>query len=146
MGWQYLLYNLIFRKIADNQRELLLGAQNNIYNYISGISMAGESSSIGILVNYLKRIERVKIKSHEGTIRSQNLQSLYDLGGIKVLLLSLKNVLKSTRITVLVDELDKGWDNSDDAKYSLAGLFYAMRKINLISPALKIYINSAGAV
>jgi len=141
VAWQYLLYNLIFRKIADNKRGLLLGAQKNIYNYISGSSIAGENSSIGILVNYLKRIERVKIESHEGTIRSQDLQSLYDLEDIKALLPSLRNVLKSTRITVLVDELDKGWDNSDDAKYFVAGLFQATQKINLISPALKIYIS-----
>ncbi len=142
VAWQYLLYNLIFRKIAENKRGLLIGAQKNIYNYISGSSIAQETSSIGILVNYLKRIERVKIESHEGTIRANDLQSLYDLEDIKALIPSLKNVLKNTRITVLIDELDKGWDNSDDAKYFIAGLFQATQKINLISPKnLRIYIS-----
>ncbi|NJM98610.1 MAG: hypothetical protein HC800_16930 [Phormidesmis sp. RL_2_1] len=42
---------------------------------------------------------------------------------------------------MLVDELDKGWDNSEDAKYFLAGLFQAAQKINLINPNLKIYIS-----
>ncbi len=141
VAWQYLLYNLIFRKIAENKRGLLLGAQKNIYNYISTSPIAQENSSIGILVNYLKRIERVKIESHEGIIRSRDLQSLYDLEDIKALLPSLKNVLKNTRITVLIDELDKGWDNSDDAKYFIAGLFQATQKINLISPSLRIYVS-----
>lgn len=141
VAWQYLLYNLIFKKISDNKRGLLLGAQKNIYNYVRNSSIAQESSSIGILVNYLKRIEQVKMESHEGIIRSKDLQSLYDLEEIKILLPSLKNVLKNTRITLLIDELDKGWDNSEDAKYFIAGLFQATQKINLISPKLRIYIS-----
>ncbi|MEL6553955.1 MAG: hypothetical protein AAFQ63_10915 [Cyanobacteria bacterium J06621_11] len=140
VAWQYLLYNLIFKRIAKNKRGLLLGAQKNIYNYVSSSDIANQTSSIGILVNYLKRIERVKIESYEGGIRS-DLQALYDLEEIKALLPSLKNVLRNTRITVLVDELDKGWDNSEDAKYFLAGLFQAIQKINLIDPNLRIYVS-----
>ncbi|MEL7225846.1 MAG: hypothetical protein AAGL17_13585, partial [Cyanobacteria bacterium J06576_12] len=140
VAWQYLLYNLVFKRIAKNKRGLLLGAQKNIYNYVNGSGIVQENSSIGILVNYLKRIERVKIESYEGGIRS-DLQALYDLEEIKVLLPSLKNVLGNTRITILVDELDKGWDNSEDAKYFLAGLFQATQKINLLDPNLRIYIS-----
>ncbi|MEL6161204.1 MAG: hypothetical protein AAFQ40_13540 [Cyanobacteria bacterium J06623_5] len=141
VAWQYLLYNLIFKRIAQNKRGLLLGAQKNIYNYVSGNGLAQETSSIGMLVTYLKRIERVKLESHEGTLRSRDLQALYDLEDIKALLPSLNNVLKNTRITVLVDELDKGWDNSEDAKYFLAGLFQATQKINLLNTNLRIYIS-----
>ncbi|MEM9089822.1 MAG: hypothetical protein AAGC93_13870, partial [Cyanobacteria bacterium P01_F01_bin.53] len=82
-----------------------------------------------------------KVESHEGTLRSKDLQSHYDLEEIKTLLPSLKNVLASTRITVLIDELDKGWDNSEDAKYFIAGLFQATQKINLINPNLRIYVS-----
>ena len=35
VAWQYLLYNLIFKRIAKNKRGLLLGAQKNIYNYVT---------------------------------------------------------------------------------------------------------------
>lgn len=140
VAWQYLLYNLIFKRIAKNKRGLLLGAQKNIYNYVNSSEIATQTSSIGILVNYLKRIERVKLESYEGGIRS-DLQALYDLEEIKSLLPSLKNVLNNTRITVLVDELDKGWDNSEDAKYFLAGLFQAIQKINLIDQSLRVYVS-----
>ncbi|MEO1621827.1 MAG: hypothetical protein AAFU53_12455 [Cyanobacteria bacterium J06632_3] len=140
VAWQYLLYNLIFKRIAKNKRGLLIGAQKNIYNYVNGSGIVKENSSIGMLVNYLKRIERVKIESYSGGIRS-DLQALYDLEEIKALLPSLKNVLRNTRITVLVDELDKGWDNSEDAKYFLAGLFQATQKINLLNPNLRIYVS-----
>ncbi len=140
VAWQYLLYNLIFRRIVQNKRGLLLGAQKNIYSYVNSNGIAQGDSSIGILVNYLKRIERVKIESYTGGIRS-DLQALYDLEEIKNLLPSLKKVLSSTRITVLVDELDKGWDNSEDAKYFLAGLFQATQKINLLDPNLRTYVS-----
>lgn len=141
IAWQYLLYNLIFKKIVENKRGLLLGAQKNIYNYVVSSDAARETSSIGILVNYLKRIERVKTESHEGIIRSRDLQSLYDLEEIKSLIPSLNNVLKNTRMTILIDELDKGWDNSEDAKYFIAGLFQATQKINLINVNLRIYVS-----
>jgi hypothetical protein len=141
VAWQYLLYNLIFKKISETKRGLLLGAQKNIYNYISNSDIAPETSSIGILVNYLKRIERIKVEALEGTLRAKDLQSLYDLEDIKTLLPSLNNVLKNTRITVLIDELDKGWDNSDDAKYFVAGLFQASQKINLINSNLRVNIS-----
>ena len=141
VAWQYLLYNLIFQRIAENKRGLLLGAQKNIFKYVRNSPIATERSSIGILVNYLKRIERVKLESHEGTLRARDLQSLYDLEEIKALIPSLNNVLKNTRITVLVDELDKGWDNSEDAKYFIAGLFQATQKINLINENLRIYVS-----
>ncbi|MFK8184234.1 MAG: hypothetical protein AB8B99_12745 [Phormidesmis sp.] len=140
VAWQYLLYNLIFKRIAQNKRGLLLGAQKNIYNYVNNNDITQANNSIGILVNYLKRIEQVKIASYDGGIRSE-LQALYDLEEIKTLLPSLKNVLQNTRITVLVDELDNGWDNSEDAKYFLAGLFQATQKINLLAPNLRIYVS-----
>ena len=140
VAWQYLLYNLIFKRIAQNKRGLLLGAQKNIYSYVNNSEDAKSCSSIGILVNYLKRIERVKVASYDGGIRSE-LQALYDLEEVKALLPSLQNVLKNTRITVLVDELDNGWDNSEDAKYFLAGLFQATQKINLLASNLRIYVS-----
>ncbi len=141
VAWQHLLYSLIFKKIVDTKRGLLLGAQKNIYNFVINSGVEQETSSIGILVKYLKRIEQVKVKAFDGPSGSRDLQSLYDLEEIKALLPSLKNVLRNTRITVLVDELDKGWDNSDDARYFIAGLFQATQKINLIHPNLKIYVS-----
>ena len=141
VAWQHLLYALTFKKIVENKRGLLLGAQKNIYNYVNSSGIAQENSSIGILVDYLKRIERVKVESLQGTLRSRDLQALYDLEEIKALLPSLSNVLRNTRITILIDELDKGWDNSDDARYFIAGLFQATQKINTFNSNLRIYVS-----
>lgn len=141
VAWQYLLYNLAFKKIAEKKRGLLLGIQKDIFNYVDKNLKHQDLNSIGILFGYLKRLEEVKIGSHESFHRTRELQALYSLEEIKDLLPSLKTLLKKTRIKIFVDELDKGWDNSEDAKYFLAGLFQAAQKLNQIHPNLRIYIS-----
>ncbi|MGD1854840.1 MAG: P-loop ATPase, Sll1717 family [Leptolyngbyaceae cyanobacterium] len=139
VAWQYLLYTLIFKNIAQTKRGLLIGATKNIYSYVASKKLAQQTSSIITLVDYLKRIEQVKT-GVEG-LRSQRLQALYSLDEIKTLIPSLQNVLKSTKIKILIDELDKGCDNSEDAKFFIAGLFQATQKLNLISPNLRVFIS-----
>lgn len=141
VAWQYLLFNLIFKKIGEEKRGLLLGAQKNIYTYVQNNLQNQDLNSIGILFSYLKRLENIKLGSYESLTKARELQALYSLEEIKDLLPSLKKVLEKLRIKVFVDELDKGWDNSEDAKYFLAGLFQAAQKLNLISPNLKVYIS-----
>ena len=34
VAWQYLLYSLVFKKISEEKRGLLLGAQKDIYTYV----------------------------------------------------------------------------------------------------------------
>ena len=141
VAWQYLLYNLIFKKIVEEKRGLLLGSQKDIYTYVRDNLDNQDLNSIGILFSYLKRLERIKLDSQESFQKSRELQALYSLEEIKDLLDSLKKILKKTRIKIFVDELDKGWDNSEDAKYFLAGLFQAAQKLNLISQNLCVYIS-----
>ena len=141
VAWQYLLYNLIFKKIVDEKRGLLLGSQKDIYAYVNTNLQSQSLNTIGILFAYLKRLEEIKLGSFEGFQKSRELQALYSLEEIKNLQPSLKAVLKRTRIKIFIDELDKGWDNSEDARYFLAGLFQAAQKLNLISPNLRVYIS-----
>ena len=141
VAWQYLLYNLIFKRIVEEKRGLLLGAQKDVYTYVQNTLQNQNLNSIGILFSYLKRLEEIKLSSYESIQKTHELQALYSLEEIKDLLPSLRRILEKTRIKVFVDELDKGWDNSEDAKYFLAGLFQAAQKLNLISPNLRIYIS-----
>ncbi|PSN10820.1 hypothetical protein C7271_25430, partial [filamentous cyanobacterium CCP5] len=141
VAWQYLLYNLIFKKIVEQKRGLVLGPQKDIFSYVENNLRQQDLNTVGILFGYLKRLEEIKLGSFESFQKSRELQALYSLEEIKDLIPSLKSVLKRTRIRLFVDELDKGWDNSEDAKYFLAGLFQAAQKINLISPNLQVYIS-----
>ncbi|MBE7383778.1 MAG: hypothetical protein F6J95_020475 [Leptolyngbya sp. SIO1E4] len=141
VAWQYLLYSLIFKTIVEKKRGLLLGFQKDIYNHVTNNLQSQNLNSIGILFEYLKRLEQVKLGSYESFQKSRELQALYSLEEIKDLLPSLKTLLNKTRIKIFVDELDKGWDNSEDAKYFLAGLFQAAQKLNRINPNLRVYIS-----
>ncbi|MEO0985178.1 MAG: hypothetical protein AAFY20_06475 [Cyanobacteria bacterium J06639_14] len=141
VAWQYLLYNLTFKTIVDKKRGLLLGGHKNIYNHVKENLKSQNLNSIGTLFEYLKRLEQVKIGSYESFQKSRDLQALYSLEEINDLLPNLKTLLKKTRIKIFIDELDKGWDNSEDAKYFLAGLFQAAQKLNRISPNLRVYIS-----
>jgi hypothetical protein len=141
VAWQYLLYSLVFKKISEEKRGLLLGGQKDIYTYVVNNLNSQDLNSIGILFEYLKRLEQIKVGNHESFQKSRELQALYSLEEIKDLQPSLEAILRKTRIKIFVDELDKGWDNSEDAKYFLAGLFQASQKLNRISPNLRVYIS-----
>lgn len=141
VAWQYLLYNLVFKMIVQKKRGLLLGAQKDIYNHVVKNLQSQNLSSIGILFEYLKRLEQIKVGNYKSSQKTRDLQALYSLEEIQGLLPSLKMLLKKTRMKIFVDELDKGWDNSEDAKYFLAGLFQAAQKLNRTSPNLRVYIS-----
>ncbi len=53
----------------------------------------------------------------------------------------LRDVLKRERVIVLVDELDRGWDASEDAKAFVAGLFQACMSVNGLSDNLRVYMS-----
>lgn len=58
-------------------------------------------------------------------MRARELERLYKLEEIHHLLPALREVAASRRVIVLVDELDRGWDSSEDARAFVAGLFQA---------------------
>ena len=142
ISWQYLLFNLIFKAIVTKNKGFLTGSLKNIYNYVRDNLKVKDINPIGILISYLKRLEGIKLGQYEAKIaRTKELQSLYGLEEIKNLLPDLIRVLEKTRVKVLIDELDKGWDNSEDSKYFVAGLFQAAQKMNSISKNLRVYVS-----
>jgi hypothetical protein len=70
-------------------------------------------------------MESFKIGKCEASVRAGELEKLYKLEEIHDLLPALREVARRRRITVLVDELDRGWDSSEDARAFVAGLFQA---------------------
>lgn len=83
-------------------------------------------------------MEGIKIGPYEASIRTRELQQLYRLDEIRPLLQPLRKVLEGKRVFVFVDELDRGWDASEDARSFVAGLFQACVSINDLSPHLRV--------
>lgn len=94
-----------------------------------------------MLISYLKRLEGVKIGNFEASLKARNLQQLYSLEELSPLLDALNAICKKRRTIILIDELDKGWDKSEDAVAFIAGLFQAAVAITQRTPHLRILIS-----
>jgi hypothetical protein len=112
-----------------------------IHEYLRDNHANSHMGTLSLLISYLKRLEGLKIGPVEAGLRAQELDRLYKLEEIHKLLPSLQRVLGGRRVVVLVDELDRGWDSSEDAIAFVAGLFQACVSINGLHPNLRVYVS-----
>ena len=100
-----------------------------------------DMGTLWALTSYLKRLEGFKVGSYEAQLKVKELERLYKLDEIRHLVPHLKAALEDQRVIVIIDELDKGWDSSEDAQASISGLFQACVSLNRLSPHLRAYIS-----
>lgn len=105
-AWKYLIYVMVMKALTRESRKLKTGAAAKIYNYLRDNHQGAQDTPISILVSYLKRIEGFKIGTYEASIKTRELSKLYKLEEIE------------------------GWDNSEDAKAFVSGLFQASVSLN----------------
>lgn len=141
VAWKYLIYILIMKEISKKKAHLKKGAANGIYRYVRDNHSNQQASKLSALVSYLKRLEGIKIGKYEASFKARELEKLYKLEEIHHLLPSLKEIASSRRIVVLVDELDRGWDSSEDARAFVAGLFQACISVNSLHDGLRVYMS-----
>ncbi|MBT2209747.1 P-loop ATPase, Sll1717 family [Actinomadura sp. NEAU-AAG7] len=140
-AWKYLIYVLVMKAVARKGMRLTKGGGREIHHYIRDSHGAQALGTLSLLVSYLKRLESIKLGPIEAGIRTRELDRLYKLEEIHNLLPALRKVLDGQRVVVLVDELDRGWDSSEDAKAFVAGLFQACMSINGLHPNLRVYVS-----
>ena len=142
-AWKYLLYVLIMKEVAARRVRLPKGTGGQIYRYIRDNHANHQASRLSALVSYLKRMEGIKVGfgPYEASMRARELEKLYKLEEIHHLLPDLRNVAANRRVIVLVDELDRGWDSSEDAKAFVAGLFQACISVNSLHDNLRVYVS-----
>jgi hypothetical protein len=142
VAWKYLIYILVMKAIArDLARADKKGPVGKISRYIRDHHAEGQYSKLSALISYLKRLEGIKIGPYEAGLKVKELEKLYKLEEIHHLLPDLKEALVKETVIVLVDELDRGWDASEDAQAFVAGLFQACISINSLSPNLTVYMS-----
>jgi hypothetical protein len=140
-AWKYLIYVLIMKELSKKGMRLKKGAATAIYKYVRDNHATAQMGKLAVMVSYLKRLETIKLGPLEAGMRARELDKLYKLEEIHHLLPALKEVLAKERVVVLVDELDRGWDSSEDAKAFVAGLFQGCVTINGLHDNLRIYIS-----
>ena len=144
-AWKYLIYMLMMKAVTTEGKKYKRGAGANIYNYLRDRHKGFQDNPIAVLISYLKRIEGIKIGSYEASMRTRELTSLYKLEEIQPLLEDLKDLCKKDKkVLVMIDELDQGWDSSEDAKAFVSGLFQATLNINQLSENITVYISLYG--
>jgi hypothetical protein len=141
VAWKYLIYVLIMKEVSKKKAHLRKASANEIYRYVRDNHSNPDASKLTALVSYLKRLEGIKIGKYEASIRARELEKLYKLEEIHHLLPPLRNIAATRRIIVLVDELDRGWDSSEDARAFVAGLFQACISINSVHDSLRVYMS-----
>ncbi len=94
------------------------------------------STPIDLLVGLLKKFSAVSRVSLDGIHfanagdKTTQLDKFYRLDHLSGVIPAIDALSKETKILILFDELDHGWDASDDARQFIAGLFKAANQIN----------------
>jgi hypothetical protein len=140
-AWKYLILVLVMKEITTQGPKFKRGSAAKIYEYLRDNHQGVHDTPISTLVSYLKRIEGVKVGQYEAALKTRELTKLYKLEELEPLVPCLKEIVRDRHVAVLVDELDKGWDGSEDAKAFVSGLFQAAVSLNEISDNLTVYIS-----
>lgn len=140
-SWKYLVLVRVMQSLTATGPRLKTGSAAKVYHFLRDHIEGQQDNPIAVLISYLKRIEGFKIGSVEASVKTKELAKLYKLEELEVLLPCIRDLLDKRPLVVLVDELDKGWDNSEDAKAFVSGLFQAAVWLNELSPRLTVYIS-----
>jgi energy-coupling factor transporter ATP-binding protein EcfA2 len=140
-AWKYLILVRSMKEIVNAGKKFKHGPEARIYNYLRDNHAGTETNPIGMLISYLKRMEGVKIGRYEAAVKARELRRLYSLEEIAPLIQDIDTVCSRRRVVVLVDELDKGWDASEDAISFVAGLFQAAISLNSQFKNLKVLLS-----
>ena len=140
-AWKYLIYITIMKKITQSGKSYKRGSEAKIYNYLRDNHQGTSTNPIGIMISYLKRMEGIKIGKYEAGVKAQELRKLYSLEEVTPLITHIDIACKRRKLTVFVDELDKGWDASEDAISYVAGLFTSAVSINSQMENVKVLVS-----
>lgn len=140
-AWKFTLYVLVMKELCKKQVRSNNASEAAIRKYIRTNHHQPEMGKLWALISYLKRLEGLKIGKYEAQVKTKELERLYRLEEIRHLVPHLARALADQRVVIIIDELDKGWDSSEDAQAFIAGLFQACVSLNGLSTNLRIYIS-----
>lgn len=140
-AWKHVIYLLAMKQATNQGARFKTGAAEKVYAHLRDKHAGVETNPVGALISYVKRLESFKVGSYEAAIKTEKLQQLYKLEELAALLPHFDEMCKAKPVWVLVDELDKGWDGSEDAKAFVAGLFQAAVSINQSTPNVHVLVS-----
>ena len=149
LAWELTLTMQIFIEIvAYFERHLNIKKNrdnaNIIHQYLVKHNYKDENRTLKLFLDYLKKVANAKLKvkykgaEFEAKLNSnetpeKELVSLLQIEDILTPKRAMKDILLSHKVYIFLDELDTGWDNTDEAKNYINGLFEAVYKLSSIT-------------
>ncbi|MDB5232989.1 MAG: hypothetical protein JWN76_3794 [Chitinophagaceae bacterium] len=140
-AWKYVLYILAMKQYSNEFKTVLKTNAKGIYTYLRDHFKTDHLDKIDVFLSYLKRIDGIKIGPYEAGLKVKELQKLYKLEEVNALIPELIALSQRKPLIILIDELDKGWDSSEDAKAFIAALFQAGLAINELDSKIRVVIS-----
>lgn len=140
-AWKYILLIKVMKEITQHGKSYKKGPHARIYSYLRDNYSNIDTNPIGMLISYLKRMEGLKIGNHEAAIKARELKKLYSLEDLSNFFTDIDETTSHQKVFILVDELDKGWDASEDAVLFVAGLFQAAMYLNQTFKNVKVILS-----
>ena len=140
-AWKFLILVLIMKELTKSGAKWKTGSAAKVYSFLRDNYQGVQDSPISMFISYLKRIEGFKIGPYEAGLRTRKLAGLYKLEELEPYIPHIEKMCDQKRVVVLVDELDRGWDNSEDAQAFVAGLVQAAMSLNEMSENLVIAVS-----
>ncbi|KAA3618610.1 MAG: hypothetical protein DWQ05_06525 [Calditrichaeota bacterium] len=144
-GWKFVILVTAMKLLAanitkhrSNQRYL-----TKISTFLRKNADLQLSMPMEILFSSLKRFSNISKLSLSGVHfddPTRELDNLYKLADLQAVIPAILELSKNRKIIVLFDELDNGWDASDDARQFIAGLFKAVIQINQQFPNIDVMV------
>jgi hypothetical protein len=131
VAWKYILYVTVMKEISERHTNIKTKSIKRIKEYLRDNQVGSQDGILDRLLSYMKRIEEIKIV--DSGFKAAALHQIYSLEEIHDLLNDLANLCESRNVLVFVDELDQGWDASDNARQFVAGLFRAAISVNTLT-------------
>lgn len=141
IAWKYLIYVRTMKEFLEKYPGIVKQNAKKIHVYLRDHHQGCQHSKIDAMISYLKRMESIKLGNYEASVNKKELERLYSLEEITSLLPELVDICSKRPVKLLVDELDRGWDGSEDAMSFVAGLFQAAMSINQLTPNLRVMIS-----
>ena len=139
-AWKHALLTAALRIVRDNAENTRSSHYREVYAYLRNSNRIDRLDLLDELVSYIHRFKSVNILGSGGDLHEPSAGQLYRLEHLMAIVPAFKELVKEVPVTILVDELDRGWDASDQAKFFVAGLFQASIWLNQISPNFRVLI------
>jgi hypothetical protein len=136
-AWIFTILFDVFKRTCQQASGGSKKALRRIEQFLLDHAQYKDSDLFTRFVHRLSRIEAVKVGPWELGVKTKELQRLYSMEDLYSLVPDLRTALNED-ILVLIDELDKGWTNTDHSNHFIASLMRAAIRVQSLGLRIRV--------